>query len=157
MKKYKLTDSYDREVQLQRRLNGTAEKTKPNKKHSNFLVIAAIVLILLSVFSLSVNLYQQIVIRKLNLDYTVLNKQSEELKTKYNKKSLDFENLQAEHGEIIHEYNYYKKYVVFINSNDKHYHSYLCFKNDRNSSEIYDVKSAKAKGYIPCTICYKEK
>lgn len=94
------------------------------------------------------------------LDNNELKKQKEELNSaiaeqkESNKELLDdyYENI-SEKLKIKQKADFFDTYAVIVPSNTQVYHKYDCEYCDRSSFSIFNISSAEARGFIPCSHC----
>ena len=154
------TFSTGREEYLERQLHWSDENHKPNnqknkKYKSVFLTVIILVLVSFSILTSITVVNQYKLINELTIENANLNKTTELLNGKYLDTYEKYEKLKTERLEAIHEFEFYKKYVVRIDNKDEYYHKYLCFYLDDEKSVIYDLNTAISEGYKACPKCCK--
>lgn len=133
---------------------------KEAKKKPKFKTVAIVLSITTAVFMISTVILSTSLIT-VNSKYEELNAKINSLETTIEQKDDKISRLDTEisnqRGSIRaleNELFFYDAYAVCVDDNDSYYHKPDCIYFDDSSFYIFNVESAKARGYSECPYCY---
>lgn len=133
---------------------------KEAKKKPKFKTAAIVLSITTAVFMISTVIFAGY-LYSVNSKYEELNAKINSLETTIEQKDDKISRLDTEisnqRGSIRaleNELFFYDAYAVCVDDNDSYYHKPDCIYFDDSSFYIFNVESAKARGYSECPYCY---
>lgn len=99
-------------------------------------------------------IYLDTKLASVNEELTVANKEKNSLEHKLTTAQNQADSYFSEKNDLQKELFFYEAYAVCVNDDSPYYHKPECDYFDDSSFYIYNVDTARAKGYTECPYCY---